>query len=207
VARWAQTVLPYMMLSRLPQRTYLSVGNNRTTIYHHSQVIVCPCGLGRNLYRLGEILQIYIVLIFINHDFIWLPSCDRLNWLQLAVVRRYDGFQRQLEIVPSTRTKDVRRMLLDIVLRRILDRCSQNNCPFLKLASAFTRQISADEGKNSFRNINSDKGNNSLLIQLLKGRNNGRIGHSFLWQESLWIWGKNRSIIFSHRLCIHSVFT
>jgi hypothetical protein len=111
---WIRKLLIQLMVSRLHERTYASVGTNWTTIYNQSKFILCPRGFGRNSYRLGEVLQMGMVPVFVFNDLIWLPYDDSLNWSQFAIVTRYNNFQEQLDVIRNTSADDAGRMRLRI---------------------------------------------------------------------------------------------
>jgi hypothetical protein len=111
---WTRKLLIHMMLNRLHERTYASVGTNWTTMCHQSKFILCPRGFGRNSYRLGEVLQMGMVPIFVYNDLIWLPYYDSLNWSQSAIITRYNRFQQQLDLIIDTSAQNSGRMRLRI---------------------------------------------------------------------------------------------
>jgi hypothetical protein len=113
-SHWTRKVLTVRMLTRLHDRAYVSVGKDWPRIYNQSKFILCPRGFGRNSYRLGEVLQMGMLPVFVYNDFIWLPYYGPLNWSEFAIITRYDKFGHYLDRIANTSPNDARRMRVRI---------------------------------------------------------------------------------------------
>jgi hypothetical protein len=111
---WIRQLLCNAMVSRMNVRSYVSGQWDWETIYSQSKFILCPRGFGRNSYRLGEVLQMGMVPVYVYTDIIWLPYYDSVNWSEFAVVVRWNEFNGTLSRYAKTKARDIRRMRLRI---------------------------------------------------------------------------------------------
>jgi hypothetical protein len=74
--------------------------------YMNAKMILCPRGWGRNSYRLGEVLQMGMIPVYVYNDLIWLPYYDSIDWRSFSYVAHIDELEAVLtrakrELTPS----------------------------------------------------------------------------------------------------------
>jgi hypothetical protein len=70
--------------------------SNWKSQYRLSKVIMAPRGFGRNSYRMGEVLQMGMIPIYVYDDIIWLPYYNSINWSSFAYVAHIDELESVL---------------------------------------------------------------------------------------------------------------
>jgi hypothetical protein len=84
-----QKIFPTTSFVRWRKRKWLD-------FYRRSKTIMCPRGYGRNSYRLGEVLQLGMIPIYVYSDFVWLPYYDSINWSSFAYVAHINELENVL---------------------------------------------------------------------------------------------------------------
>jgi hypothetical protein len=82
--------------------------------YERGKFIIVPRGYGRNSYRLGEVLQMGMVSVYVYSDLIWLPYYDSINWSSFAIVARWDKFNETFDRIQQTSVETLREMRMAI---------------------------------------------------------------------------------------------
>jgi hypothetical protein len=68
---WLRQLLSNAMEKRMNKSSYVSYGWDWATICSQSKFVLCPSGFGRNSYRLGEVLLMGMVPVFVYIVIIW----------------------------------------------------------------------------------------------------------------------------------------
>jgi hypothetical protein len=108
----SRKVMEKIILQLFPNSSFLSRPlENWTQIYQRSKLILCPRGWGRNSYRLGEVLQMGMIPVYIYSDFIWLPYYDSINWSSFAYIARIDELKQVMSRAKAELTLEKVRMM------------------------------------------------------------------------------------------------
>jgi hypothetical protein len=78
--------------------------SNWMEVYARSKTVLCPRGFGRTSYRLGEVLQMGLIPIYIYSDFPWLPYYDSINWSTIGYSAKVDEVVMTLTRVKANLT-------------------------------------------------------------------------------------------------------
>jgi hypothetical protein len=65
--------------------------------YEKAKLILCPRGWGRNSYRLGEVLQMGMIPVYVYNDLIWLPYYNSIDWRSFSYVSHIEELEQVLE--------------------------------------------------------------------------------------------------------------
>jgi hypothetical protein len=111
---WIRPLLRTAMNDRMSKTSYCSKHYSWAKVYSRSKFVLCPRGFGRNSFRLGEVLQMGMVPVYVYTDLIWLPYYDAVNWSDFSLVLRWDEFNKAIPRFKKTNASDVRRMRMRI---------------------------------------------------------------------------------------------
>jgi hypothetical protein len=65
--------------------------------FARAKLVMCPRGYGRSSYRIGEVLQMGMIPMYIYNDLVWLPYYDSINWSSFAYVAHISDLEAVLE--------------------------------------------------------------------------------------------------------------
>jgi hypothetical protein len=82
--------------------------------YLRSKFILTPRGWGRNSYRLGEVLQMGMLPVYIYDDFVWLPYYNSINWSSIGFVLKLKEVGTALPKIQSITVDEARAMRLRV---------------------------------------------------------------------------------------------
>lgn len=78
--------------------------------YDNSKFICAPRGLGRNSFRLTEILQTGRIPIYVYNDIIWLPYYDSINWNSFSIVTHIFDINKTVDRIKNTSQFEIENM-------------------------------------------------------------------------------------------------
>jgi hypothetical protein len=114
-------------------RTFVGESSDWSRVYALSKFVLTPRGYGRNSYRLGEVLQMGMLPVYVYDDFVWLPYYDAINWSSFAFVLKLKEVDGALPRIKSVTVEEAREMRMrvqrlyethfspDAVMHQILD--------------------------------------------------------------------------------------
>jgi hypothetical protein len=86
-----------LLTTKFQNRSVFSFSSNQwKEFYSASKVVLCPRGVGRNSFRLCEVLQMGMIPLYIYTDFIWLPYYDSINWSSFGFVAQFNELENVL---------------------------------------------------------------------------------------------------------------
>jgi len=75
----------------------------------NSKLNLAPRGFGRNSFRVTEILQMGMVIVYIYNDLVWLPYWDSINWSDFAFVVHINDFAKAVPALEKITEDEVVR--------------------------------------------------------------------------------------------------
>jgi hypothetical protein len=95
-------------------RAFVGTASNWSQVYLLSKFVLTPRGYGRNSYRLGEVLQMGMLPVYVYDDFVWLPYYDTINWSTFAFVLRLNEVNDALPRIKNVTVEEARQMRMRV---------------------------------------------------------------------------------------------
>jgi hypothetical protein len=95
-------------------RAFVGESPKWAQVYASSKFILTPRGYGRNSYRLGEVLQMGMLPVYVYDDFVWLPYYDTINWSSFAFVLKSKEVGGALPRIKNVTVEEAREMRMRV---------------------------------------------------------------------------------------------
>jgi hypothetical protein len=109
-SHWIRPVIRGVIAAAFGRRAYLTYNFQWQDYYSRGKFIISPRGYGRNSYRLGEVLQMGMIPVYVYNDIPWLPYYDSINWSAFSIVVRWDRIQDASNRISETSDQEVHAM-------------------------------------------------------------------------------------------------
>jgi len=104
-------------INKTSLNSYFGWGGDWKERYATAKFVLCPRGYGRNSYRLGEVLQMGMLPIYLYSDILWLPYYDSINWSRFSFVvhaneiETMDGILEQIQKTSAEKVREMRQIV------------------------------------------------------------------------------------------------
>jgi hypothetical protein len=106
---WVRTFAREIM-KRLGRRGYWGSGGMWEQVFLDSKFVLTPRGVGRNSFRLGEVLMRGILPMYLYNDLVWLPYYDSIDWSNIGIAVRWDQLNGTIQHIQEMTIGQVNAM-------------------------------------------------------------------------------------------------